>query len=656
MDVLDAQQFLVSCTASLIEQHGVVEQEGTKGIVQEIVMVRLSNYMLKNVVHFECCQSLRICILANNFITNIAGLSECVHLVKLDLSGNQITQLPDVGFWKRFVELQLLNLHDNNMSTRQHVMGLSGCSNLAALTLHNTPLSLRENYRHCMVNSLWSLKALDKYIISDEEIIEGFTILHKFKQMTPHLAIDLHPSSKMEPFKSEMKLVMKTISKINQIQAHYSPTLIIQKWFRGHLTRKSLGITSSTWHWRKIKKQLSPIVSEATITDDPLYSDKKPTTVGKHTDDQYEGDVKMKLLMNLLTGTAEVVREEQALSSTIKLKACTPPPPQNSKVLSTSKEKDVTDLSEELQSLALEMTGIHLYGYKAVLHQTDPVTIMHLSRQQDGKDVRRDLGLLHSLKPSPKKPPHPHPPMVTAEQRLTDRCHAGINLEVFNIVERANRARARDEVHRKRAEHVTQAQARREEAREYRDMVMEGRRKEVLQQREQEQVELQDALLRLKANQNREAQEARERHALWLETRKLKQLEQAKTGDFCCRHLSLCKVIVKQQDRQRRKVIMEERQSLVTSTQAHVAKQKQLIQKYLERRKQSIKESTMISRMTLNSYKLKVHNNLLRAAKVRVARKKSSHAKTAARKTLVLERTTLRNTYIVNTTVKKDNR
>lgn len=109
----------------------------------------------------------------------------------------QITQLPDVDFWKRFKKLQLLNLHDNNMSTRQHVIGLSGCPNLYALTLNDTPLSLRGSYRHCIVNSLWSLKALDKYVIADEEIIEGFTLTPKFKKMTPNLAVDLHPASKM---------------------------------------------------------------------------------------------------------------------------------------------------------------------------------------------------------------------------------------------------------------------------------------------------------------------------------------------------------------------------------------------------------------------------------------------------------------------------
>lgn len=90
MDVVDAEQFLVNCTASLILDHGVSKQEDKNANVQEIVMVRLGNHMLKNVDTFERCVSLRICILANNFITNIAPLSECLHLVKLDLSGNQV--------------------------------------------------------------------------------------------------------------------------------------------------------------------------------------------------------------------------------------------------------------------------------------------------------------------------------------------------------------------------------------------------------------------------------------------------------------------------------------------------------------------------------------------------------------------------------------
>lgn len=48
----------------------------------------------------------------------------------------------------------------------------------------------------------------------------------------------------------------------------------------------------------------------------------------------------------------------------------------------------------------------------------------------------------------------------------------------------------------------------------------------------------------------------------------------------------------------------------------------------------------MISRMTMDSYKLKVHNNLLRAAKARVGRINSSEATAVARNSLQLHKTT----------------
>lgn len=44
-----------------------------------------------------------------------------------------------------------------------------------------------------------------------------------------------------DSFETEMKATYKIISEINRIQAVYSPTLIIQRWIRGHLIRKSLG-------------------------------------------------------------------------------------------------------------------------------------------------------------------------------------------------------------------------------------------------------------------------------------------------------------------------------------------------------------------------------------------------------------------------------
>lgn len=108
----------------------------------------------------------------------------------------QIVQLPDASCWSHLKELQLLYLHDNNMSTWNNIKGLSGCLNLTALTLYDTPLSLKKSYRHCLVNSIWSLKALDNFVISDEEIIQNWSLPIRFKAMNQHFCVSLYPSLK----------------------------------------------------------------------------------------------------------------------------------------------------------------------------------------------------------------------------------------------------------------------------------------------------------------------------------------------------------------------------------------------------------------------------------------------------------------------------
>jgi len=55
-------------------------------------------------------------------------------------------------------QLKLLYLHDNLLSSYDDIKSLSTTPILEILTLHDTPLSLKKNYRHHVVNSIWSLK------------------------------------------------------------------------------------------------------------------------------------------------------------------------------------------------------------------------------------------------------------------------------------------------------------------------------------------------------------------------------------------------------------------------------------------------------------------------------------------------------------------
>ena len=60
---------------------------------------------------------------------------------------SQISKLPDEDFWRQMGNLKVLNLHDNGIVKIDDVHALSICHSLLALTLYDTPLSLKPNYR-----------------------------------------------------------------------------------------------------------------------------------------------------------------------------------------------------------------------------------------------------------------------------------------------------------------------------------------------------------------------------------------------------------------------------------------------------------------------------------------------------------------------------
>uniref|UniRef100_A0A674JRR6 Leucine rich repeats and IQ motif containing 3 n=1 Tax=Terrapene triunguis TaxID=2587831 RepID=A0A674JRR6_9SAUR len=232
---------LVSTSENLLLKYGQTTSQAHVKKLKDLVIVQLNGLYLKNVRHLQYCVLLKVCILSNNYITDIDALECCTHLVKLDLHGNQIQHLPGPTFWEGMKELNLLYLHDNGIGKLDNVHSLSFCPNLIGLTLFDTPLSLRIAYRHIVVNSIFSLKALDYYVISDEEIVENWKLPQKYKPFSPSFFLDFcHAPRKVSNYE-EINVVKDIIAKINHILAHHSPVVIVQRWIRGYLTRKRFG-------------------------------------------------------------------------------------------------------------------------------------------------------------------------------------------------------------------------------------------------------------------------------------------------------------------------------------------------------------------------------------------------------------------------------
>ncbi|XP_073400889.1 leucine-rich repeat and IQ domain-containing protein 3 isoform X2 [Dendrobates tinctorius] len=238
------EQYLVSASENILLDHGRFLDNCRTAELEKLVTLNLSKQLLRQVSVLDSCSALRSCTLANNYLTDVAALRNCVHIVTLDLHGNQIQNLPDLEFWRQLRSLKLLYLHDNRIRSVANIESLSSCPNLTGLTLYDTPLSLQKSYRHIVVNSIWSLKALDNFVVSDEEIIEDWKLEGRFKALNPELYINMSPvPSKDFSLENEMKAVDKIIREINRVLATCSPVLIVQKWIRGYLLRRRMGFT-----------------------------------------------------------------------------------------------------------------------------------------------------------------------------------------------------------------------------------------------------------------------------------------------------------------------------------------------------------------------------------------------------------------------------
>lgn len=107
----------------------------------------------------------------------------------------QLSSLPGVEFWTRLKKLQILLLHDNPLHSLRCVNRLSYCANLNVLTMFDSPLALRPFYRHHVVNTVWSLKAFDYFVISDEEIIDGASFGGRFAARSSYFKISPCPET-----------------------------------------------------------------------------------------------------------------------------------------------------------------------------------------------------------------------------------------------------------------------------------------------------------------------------------------------------------------------------------------------------------------------------------------------------------------------------
>ena len=202
----------------------------------------LRDLALQDIEEIANCKALQVALLAQNLLSQLSSaVFSCRRLRKLDVSRNGLSGLPGADEWRKLPELQILYLHENHLPSLQQAGALASCPNLLRLTLYGNPCAKHPSYRHYCVNTLYTLRALDLNVISDEELIEGAVFSPNIGAKCPASELPLFEpdAAATEPNdKALIDIIRKELQAMNHAHARLSPVLRLQSAARGGGARR----------------------------------------------------------------------------------------------------------------------------------------------------------------------------------------------------------------------------------------------------------------------------------------------------------------------------------------------------------------------------------------------------------------------------------
>lgn len=667
---------MVPSSKAMVLEHGQTLNQNSTEDPQDLVLVQLSKLSLKDVEYLQYCTTLKICILVNNYITSIEPLFACTQLIKLDLHGNQIHLLPRQEFWSEMRELKLLYLHNNGIERLKNVQALSSCPNLIGLTLFDTPASLKKRYRHIVVNSILSLKVLDNYVISDEEIIEDCHLTDMFKPLNPRLFLHFLPVLKTETnFQDEIEAVKEIISKINYIHAHNSPVLIIQRMTRGYLTRKKMGRSSGH---KKLKQRYcvfdgvtSMIEKHADLRAD--INRCAHNSAQREKKNQEENGITktrhctspdnriMYITVDLSKLCKEITQVEQSekavtdIPNTIfrdqQQPVCSllskPPREENKQSMRLSKSWQ-KEPSNEPHLEDKGKTKFRLSGFKSMLHKADSTTKIQILHKEAADDIRHADSLFHLL--AQQKPRVLHSRQNSSEKKVSSKTYSYVKFAAFYAIDKAYTARQRNEIQQEQMHKVFHIQSANKEAKVNVKGFLLEKRSEALRQREIDGLKLQNAVLQLQLRNSQHIENMKGRYIQSLEQKKHKQVDNKFVQVFRTKHTSMTKTLLNH-DREvfREDTAMEKKRHLEGLRQQQ-EEQRLLIKDLKEYRLSLLQRGNAADRAELEAKISRKANDRLLQARAHVAAAKanqnSNHAIIEAMQKIPVDQTVYKEAYI----------
>ena len=162
--------------------------------LEEIRVIALRNQKLTICLKMlSKCDNLSIVYLQHNMISlkDMNHLHTFANIKKLDLSDNQLEALPQASVFAGMKSLLFLYLHNNQISKWQDLQSLTALPSIMHITLFANPVCSIPGYRHFVVNSIPGLKALDNFVITDEERIEDASFGYRFRGLNEFMKLHI---------------------------------------------------------------------------------------------------------------------------------------------------------------------------------------------------------------------------------------------------------------------------------------------------------------------------------------------------------------------------------------------------------------------------------------------------------------------------------
>ena len=199
-----------------------------------------SAYNLLNTLRGHPSANVRFFRCIRSALVSLNGVNVMVNVVVLDLRSNNIRKLPFEAEWGSLTSLRRLHLDGNKVEALRSLVGLRRCPRLEILSARSNPITAHPEYRHFIVNTIPSLKLLDDFIVSDEEVIEGGSFPGHFGTMSSELRYRVGEIDIGTRWHAVQKILNADFHEITQILKHHSPVTMIQRHWRGYALRMEL--------------------------------------------------------------------------------------------------------------------------------------------------------------------------------------------------------------------------------------------------------------------------------------------------------------------------------------------------------------------------------------------------------------------------------